>query len=412
MSEADSSIVPLPAEEAPLQEMKAALAEELVTEPWCSFPELVGDIRLLRFLRGHGSAAAAADAFKAHLAWRKEFGVDAIRQAVVDESMELNWAHYPRGSEIYQFYPMDINGGVSRDGHIVQIDNMGMIQPDGILGDGGIGINAFNHAFIHMLEVRNKLQDDRSRAEGRMVRIVQVRDMEQVGMAMLSSSNMAMAKQIVKLSQENYPESMAKIIFVNAGAVFQAIMATMRGVLAARTMERIVSLNTDPEMQLLEFVDIGTMQRLCTMSSEGRTRIAGHPSVTGGGGELSVPARWHADACVAVQPGQTARWSWSVVKYDVGFHADVLLDKSTSGWKSVPIGMPETGEALAAGDLTSEGLKVGGSYTATEPVVLRLRWDNAHAWTTKKTVNYTLVVESTDTLGTEGQAQPEPQPAA
>ncbi len=410
----DDSIVPLPEEEAPLREMKQALAEELATEPWASFPELVGDIRLLRFLRGHGTAAAATSAFKAHLAWRQEFGVDAIREAVVEKKMELNWDHYPRGSEVYRFFPMQINGGISRDGHIVQMDNTGMIQPEGILGEGGIGIDAFNHAFIHMLEVRNKLQDDRSRAEGRMVRIVQVRDMEQVGMGMLSSGNMAMAKQVVKLSQENYPESMAKIIFVNAGAVFTAIMATMRGVLAAKTMEKIVSMNTDPETQLLEYVGIDALQRLCRLSGEGREKIAGHPSVSGGGGELSVPARWHADACVAVQPGQTARWSWSTVKYDVGFHADVLSDSVATGWEAVPTGVSESGKAIAAGDLVGEGVRIDGSYAATEPVVLRLRWDNAHAWTTSKTVNYRLVIDGEGGVGPagDGAAEPEPEPAA
>lgn len=299
----------------------------------------------------------------------------------------------------------------------MQLDNMGMIQPEGILGEGGIGMDAFNHAFIHMLEVRSKLQDDRSRAEGRMVRVVQVRDMEQVGMAMLSRGNMAMAKQIVKLSQENYPESMAKIIFVNAGSVMQAIMAAMRGVLAARTMERIVSLNTDPETQLLEHVDISTMQRLCRMSGEGRERVAGHPSVVGGGGELTVPARWHADACVALHAGQTARWSWSVVKYDVGFHTDVLSDNAAAGWQAVPIGVSESGEAVAAGQLTGEGVRVSGSYAATEAAVLRLRWDNAHAWTTSKTIKYSLAMDGIAGEGREdttvdGTAEPEPEPAA
>lgn len=409
MSEGCDSIVPLPAEEAPLQAMKEALAEELATEPWCSFPELVGDIRLLRFLRGHGEATAAATAYKAHLAWRKDFGVDAIRQAVVDKQMGLNWAHYPRGEEVSRFFPMQIDGGVSRDGHIVQLDNTGLIQPEGILGEGGVGIDVFNHAFIHMLEVRNKLQDDRSRAEGRMIQVIQVRDMEQVGMGMLSSGNMAMAKQVVKLSQDNYPESMSKIIFVNTGSVFQAIMATMRTVLAARTMEKIVTINADPETQLLEHVGIETLQRLCQMSGRGRQRVAGHPSVEGGGGELPVPARWHADACAAVQPGQTARWSWSVAKHDVGFHADVISDSATSGWQAVPIGLSGSGEAVAAGALTGEGVTVGGSYAATEPVVLRLRWDNSHAWTTSKSVNYTLAIEGVDAAGS-GAAQPEPEP--
>ena len=46
---------PSPGEEAArLGALQADLASELATEPWAGFPELVGDVRLLRFLRGYG----------------------------------------------------------------------------------------------------------------------------------------------------------------------------------------------------------------------------------------------------------------------------------------------------------------------------------------------------------------------
>ena len=139
--------------------------------------------------------------------------------------------------------------------------------------------------------------------------------------------------------------------------------------------------------------------------------------LVGGGGELTVPARWHADACVALQAGQTARWSWSVVKYDVGFHTDVLSDNAAAGWQAVPIGVSESGEAVAAGQLTGEGVRVSGSHAATEAAVLRLRWDNAHAWTTSKTIKYSLAMDGIAGEGREdttvdGTAEPEPEPAA
>ena len=51
MEEQVEGIVPTAEEEPAFAAFKVELAAELATEPWASFPELTGDIRLLRYLR-------------------------------------------------------------------------------------------------------------------------------------------------------------------------------------------------------------------------------------------------------------------------------------------------------------------------------------------------------------------------
>ena len=54
---------------------------------------MVGDVRLLRFLRGHGKVGAAARYYKAHLAFRAANDVDAMRDKIVAEDLE--YADFP-----------------------------------------------------------------------------------------------------------------------------------------------------------------------------------------------------------------------------------------------------------------------------------------------------------------------------
>lgn len=399
----DDAITPNETETESFPAFKAELAAELAAEPWRDFQELTGDVRLLRFLRSReGDVALAAEAYRAHLEWRKLHGVDAIRQKIVDEGLGLDWSSYPRGAEVGKFFGMDIDAGYSRLGHLVQLDNMGLVEPEGIMGthEGALGMDAFTVAFIYMLEVRNKLHDDLSREAGRMIRTYQVRDLEQTGVHLVSRDNMAMMKQVVALSQDNYPESMATICFVNAGSVFGVAMAAMRSMLAERTLARFLVINDDPEAELLKDLEVSSIQSLCLLANRAREKVAGQPSVSNGGGELLVPARWRADVTLTLAAGQTARWSWSVEKHDVGFIVDVLTDDATAGWVGVPVGATDAGAARVAGELTPVGATVVGGYVAKAACVVRMRWDNQHAWTRSKTVTYSVVVE----------AEPEPAP--
>ncbi|CAN0534748.1 unnamed protein product, partial [Ectocarpus sp. 8 AP-2014] len=69
-------------EEGLLREMKAELQDDLRAAP--PFPEVVGTRRMLRFLRGHDhDAAKAAAMMRRMLQWRKDNGVDDIREDIM-----------------------------------------------------------------------------------------------------------------------------------------------------------------------------------------------------------------------------------------------------------------------------------------------------------------------------------------
>ena len=111
------------AEEAPLlEQLRAELEPDLKAVP-NAYPELVGGIRLLRFLQGHGTVKKAAEAYRRHLVWRSEAGIDAVREAVVASGMggeDLTMENlraieaWPFYSEIMAHLPMNLRRVSSR----------------------------------------------------------------------------------------------------------------------------------------------------------------------------------------------------------------------------------------------------------------------------------------------------------
>ena len=79
----------LPDEEAPLAELKLKLKDLLAELPQHS--DLVGDLRLVRFLRGHGSPEAADVAYREAMAFRKEAGIEEIRQKYFPDSSKVDF---------------------------------------------------------------------------------------------------------------------------------------------------------------------------------------------------------------------------------------------------------------------------------------------------------------------------------
>ena len=65
-----------------LDEIKILLKEELDNYP--PYPEIVGDRRLLRFIYSfNGNVEKAAESYRKFLKWRKDAGVDDIRNKIL-----------------------------------------------------------------------------------------------------------------------------------------------------------------------------------------------------------------------------------------------------------------------------------------------------------------------------------------
>ena len=94
-----------PEEEAALVKLQTVLSQDLPdasSTAW--YPEVHGEVRLLRFLRkAKGRVDVAACRYREMLQWRREADVDAVRDDLVQQSMRATGM---RASDIRHFRPM------------------------------------------------------------------------------------------------------------------------------------------------------------------------------------------------------------------------------------------------------------------------------------------------------------------
>ena len=363
-------------EEAPgLLELQALLADEIAAHlvehspPW---EELVGEIRLLRFLRGHdGNAGAAAASYKKMLHWRAAEGVDAIREDIVAKDLQLDWSEFPRGNEVAKLFPMALNCGSDEHGHIVQCENTGMVDANCMdeLGDEAAAV--IKNGFKYMLECRNLLHDRLSRKTGQMIMGVHVRDMGQAGVNVIAPKNVAMAKFLGEMAQDNYPETQDRILFTNAPVFMRAIMAIAKPLLGARTLSKFVVMpGADPAV-LLGHTNLRTLQHLAQFTDKLREETVDRQDggVCKTTGTLAVGARRMADRPMALAAGATVSWSWSVASHDVNFEASFV--DSSGPQKFLPSRLVS---ARKKGEKSERG-----EFTAPEGCLFTLTWDNTNS---------------------------------
>ena len=281
---------------------------------------------------------------------------------------------------------------------MLQLDNMGNTEPDGIIGTrpDAVGADRFTRSFIHMLEIRNKLQDDMSRASGRMIKTVQVRDMELVGASMLSPSNLAFAREQIELSQANYPESLGRVIFINAGNVFGMAMAALKPFVAERTLSRFLVLGAQYQTELLSEVGIAAVQHVCKLSWAAYSKNGTASSEAGGAGPfkatVAVPARSYTERQFVVHAGQSLSWEWSVQTHDVGCVVRFLSDSGFGAELAQQAGASHRSDACPS--LFEAGIPVHGEHTTAEEGIIVFTWDNKHAFMRPKVIEITATLRA------------------
>lgn len=90
-------------EAAAIAEVRKRASKELELCP--KYPEVVGDRRILRFLRGKQlDIDSSSDMFIKFLKWRRENGVDRIRQEIVFGGLDSP-LKFPNGAKIIELAP-------------------------------------------------------------------------------------------------------------------------------------------------------------------------------------------------------------------------------------------------------------------------------------------------------------------
>ncbi|KAL8435858.1 hypothetical protein ACSSS7_002146 [Eimeria intestinalis] len=359
-----------PAAAADASPSAAASGEHVPAEDaYPEVPELAGSVRILRFLQGFDfNANAASEAYRRHMKWRADMGLDAHRRRIVVESMLLPMRPEaaPRHLEVSRFFPTNpvlrlegkevVDGEalvaaaaaasapgdpnsllkamtnealdqvlLDKHGNIISIERPGRLDASGLLGAVTEEDFLLWHSFV--LDFRCMLLDVLSRKFNRMVRMTSILDLQGLSAKILNRRALNLLRRTISAASENYPESIGAMYFINTPRTFSTIWSAMKGWLRQRTIGKITLLGSDAEAILVR--NIGgyalppSLGGSCTSAladvhqqDECREADLGAGSMV-----LNVAARKCSQALEVIPRKSIARWVWVAEDFDVGFSA-------------------------------------------------------------------------------------------
>lgn len=236
-------------QQAAVDELRRACSGEL--EASSPFPEVVGDRRLLRFLRGHKfDLKVAAEMYGNMLRWRREQGIDKIRNDIVDNNLQP--CDFPHAGRVLRYYPSHKHHGFDRAGRPLQIDLVGKIDPRKLLSC--FDEDEFVTYHIYACEYLSLLLERLSVERNSLLRISLVCDLTGLGAGHLRGCGVGLLRRMLKVTQDNYPESMDKCFLVNSPKAFTIIWAMIAPLLAERTVKKVQVLGGSYQKKLLEAI--------------------------------------------------------------------------------------------------------------------------------------------------------------
>ncbi|KAE8976837.1 hypothetical protein PF011_g23888 [Phytophthora fragariae] len=376
-----------------LHALRLSLEEELKTERHAKYVELVGDVRLLRFLRGHKmNVSVAATKYREMLAMRQKLNLDDIRDDIVSNNMEPD--EFPHFQKIIPHLPFldtyDIFSAA--DGHVFYFEMTGYADFHKLLTE--VTEEEWQTFFLYSMEYRALKLDQLSRKNELLVQTIQVRDLSGFSIARFNPKLLKRLKPLVSIATKCYPESMHKMLVLHAPWIFDKVWSGVKSMLQetqlrkvhmeGNSLERLLALagsrdklpkllggrSTTHAIPQTGFLGRNAFLLLC---EDGATQAD-----IKAGGTLQLPFRMSAN--------DTLCWEYVVKERDISF----AVKFRTQG-----IGGAEESEKIAP-ERVSNGAPIASSFTATEDGTVVLSWDNSFSWARGKIIAYKAkVVKST-----------------
>lgn len=381
-------------DEAPLlAELKELLAPELGGLACAAWPDVLGDVRLLRYLRGFEYfVPAALAAVHRALACRADYGLDAAHERACGTARAAGYdgAGFAHVERVRKFLPALWNAGASTEGHAVVHVSLGAHDRAGLWASG-VSEEDYLAYYAEQSEARMGQLHDLSEARASMAKMIVVLSLKGVSLSMLSNKRfLQMEKAHLKRIDGANAESLAIMFLLHLPTFARFFYDSVKRVIPSSTAAKFVVVERGAEARtLLRAMDAPTVQRIMAFEAE----LHGDDDADGA---MRIHAGRKASRTVLVEPGQTARWSWHVEARDVSF--SVLLHAPAAERGSDGGGEREARVVHVAEERVvraSEG-SVRGEWTAPPaveadgdappPAMLELHWSNADSWLRSKTV--------------------------
>ena len=240
-----------------LIQMRRALRKELMSRR--QLPDVVGDRRLLRFLRGHGHNVEKANkVFAKFLQWRDEFDVDSIRDHILFGGL-TSPEQFPCGAKILKHMPqmMLSHEAFDKAGNPISLEHFNFV-PEVVLRE--ITKKEYTTFMIYTLEYKilllEQLAEEREQLYlsksppstipyGIILSSRVIRDLNGFGISHIGTDGQTVIKWILELAVDNYPELLCKCHMVNVPWIFNSIWFFMKGLMDPNTVKKVTLTGTD-----------------------------------------------------------------------------------------------------------------------------------------------------------------------
>jgi len=191
-----------------IDEVKGKLDSKLVTST-------TDDVSVYRFLRHNKfDVSKSVTQLNATLKWRAEYKCDEIRTKVAGWPQEK----FPHAERIAKYFPLNWAHKTDRKGRICEIDFMGHSRPAQLAKE--MSLKDFTEFFLTQWERTMEHVNKETARTGQIQRMVQISDMNGLGLKHLDMAGLAHIEAVTTLFQTHYPDLLAEIFIVNAPWLF------------------------------------------------------------------------------------------------------------------------------------------------------------------------------------------------
>lgn len=238
-----------------LASMREQLGDKLTSRR--QLPDVVGDRRLLRFLRGHGkNVDKACEMFSKFLAWRDENKVDEIRDAILrDPCVD----RFPHAEKILALVNQIVVAHDAPDnfGNLMCFENFSF-DPDAVMKS--VSKEEYVEFMTYTLEYRamvlDQLSEEReektlracnyrpqlgSKPYGVMLQVTCIRDCAGLGMSHVGSAGRTVLGWIISLAGPNYPETLFRSFMIKVPFMIDMVWVVIKQFMDPNTVAKVRS---------------------------------------------------------------------------------------------------------------------------------------------------------------------------